>query len=136
SSSSSASTRDVVTDLAPVSELRTDRLVTEVHADRAAMGAAAADHVADRLRSLLTGDGGARVIFAAAASQAEFLDALAVAPGIDWSRVTAFHLDEYVGLPLGDERSFGEWLEGRIWSRVLPGRVEKLDGGAAARGDD
>jgi glucosamine-6-phosphate deaminase len=125
-----------MTDLAPVSELRTDALVTEVHADRAALGAAAADHAADRLRSLLAGVGRARVIFAAAASQAEFLDALAVSPGIDWSRVSAFHLDEYVGLPLGDERSFGEWLERRIWSRVLPGRVEKLDGGAAARGDD
>ena len=122
----------VVTDLAPVTELRHDRLVTEVHAERAAMGAAAADHAAHRLRSLLSGDGRARVVFAAAASQAEFLDALAVAPGIDWSRVDAFHLDEYVGLALGDERSFGEWLERRIWSRVQPGRVEKIDGGAAA----
>ena len=71
------------------------------------------------------------MIFAAAASQNEFLDALAEEAGIDWSRVVAFHLDEYVGLPLGDERSFGEWLERRFWSRVRPGRIEKLDGGAA-----
>jgi glucosamine-6-phosphate deaminase len=125
----------VVTHPAPVTELRHDRLVTTVHADRPAMGVAAADHAADRLRSLLAGDGRARVIFAAAASQAEFLDALASTPGIDWSRVTAFHLDEYVGLPLGDERSFGEWLERRIWSRVRPGRVERIDGGAADRGE-
>ena len=99
------------------------------------MGAAAADHAADRLRPLLAGTGRARVVFAAAPSQSEFLDALALAPDIDWSRVTAFHLDEYVGLPLGDERSFGEWLERRIWSRVRPGRVEKIDGGAAADGE-
>ena len=43
----------------------------------------------------------ARVIFAAAASQSEMLAALARADGIDWARVEAFHLDEYVGLPLG-----------------------------------
>jgi glucosamine-6-phosphate deaminase len=112
--------------------VRHDRLVTEVHPDRAAVGAAAADYAARRLRELLAKQERVRVIFAAAASQGEMLDALAVADGIDWSRVTAFHLDEYVGLPLRDERSFGEWLERRIWKRVRPGRIEKIDGGAAA----
>jgi glucosamine-6-phosphate deaminase len=116
----------------PVTELRHDRLVTEVHADRPAMAAAAAGYAARRLRELLAERQRVRVIFAAAASQAEMLDALAAADAIDWSRVEAFHLDEYVSLALGDERSFGEWLERRIWSRVRPGRVEKIDGGAAA----
>jgi glucosamine-6-phosphate deaminase len=115
-----------------VAELRHDRLVTEVHPDRAAMGAAAATYAAQRLRELQAKRGTVRVVFAAAASQGEMLDALAVEPGIDWQRVTAFHLDEYVGLPLGDDRSFGEWLERRIWSRVRPGGIEKIDGGAAA----
>ncbi len=113
-------------------ELRNDRLVTEVLPDRALMGAAAADYAAGRLRGILAASARARVIFAAAASQAEFLDVLGTAEGIDWARVEAFHLDEYVGLPLGDERSFGEWLNRRIWSRVKPGRIELLDGGAAA----
>jgi glucosamine-6-phosphate deaminase len=115
-----------------MTRLRHDSLVTDVSPNRARMGAAAAVHAADRLRSVLSSAGEARVIFAAAASQSEFLDALAVAPDIDWSRVVAFHLDEYVGLPLGDEHSFGEWLQRRIWSRVLPGTIHKLDGGAAA----
>jgi glucosamine-6-phosphate deaminase len=119
----------------PLTELRHDRLVTEVHPDRTSMGTAAADYAARRLRDLLAEGGRARVIFAAAASQEEFLDGLAGAAGIDWARVTAFHLDEYVGLPLGDGRSFGEWLERRIWSRVRPGSVEKIDGGAAAGPD-
>ena len=112
--------------------LRHERLVTNVLPDRAAMGAAAADHAADRLRSVLSTAPEARVIFAAAASQTEFLDALVEAADIDWSRVVAFHLDEYVGLPVGDEQSFGEWLQRRIWSRVRPGKIEKIDGGAAA----
>jgi glucosamine-6-phosphate deaminase len=114
-------------------QLRHDRLVTNVLPDRAAMGAAAAEHAAGRLRTILSTSDRARVIFAAAASQAEFLDALAEADGIDWSRIVAFHLDEYVGLPLGDPRSFGQWLDDRIWSRVRPGRIEKLDGAAAAQ---
>jgi glucosamine-6-phosphate deaminase len=119
-----------------VIELRNDQLVTEVSPDRALMGAAAATYAAGRLRDLLANSGDARVIFAAAASQAEFLDGLAAAEGIDWSRVVAFQLDEYVGVPRGDERSFGEWLRRRIWSRVRPGRVEMLDGSAAADDPD
>ena len=110
-------------------ELQRDLLRTFVLADRAALGAAAAGHAVTRLRDTLARTGRARVVFAAAASQNEFLDALAVAEGIDWSRVEAFHLDEYVGLPQGDERSFGRWLELHIWSRVRPGRIERLDGG-------
>jgi glucosamine-6-phosphate deaminase len=117
-------------------QLRHDRLVTNVLPDRAAMGAAAAGYAAGRLRTILATAERARVIFAAAASQVEFLDALVAADGIDWSRVVAFHLDEYVGLPVGDERSFGEWLERRIWSLVRPGTVEKLDGGAAVDDPD
>jgi glucosamine-6-phosphate deaminase len=119
-----------------VIQLRIDQLVTEVLPDRLAMGSAAAEYAAGRLRTIIETTGEARVIFAAAASQSEFLDGLAEAADIDWSRVVAFHLDEYVGLPLGDERSFGEWLQRRIWSRVRPGRVELLDGGAAAQDPD
>lgn len=112
-----------------MTELIRDRLRTVVLADRAAIGTAAAVHVADRLRALLAGPGSprARVVFAAAASQLEFLDALAAADGLDWSRVDAFHLDEYVGLPADSKQSFGNWLDRHIFSRVRPGRVEKLD---------
>jgi glucosamine-6-phosphate deaminase len=112
-----------------VIEVQRDRLRTVVLPDRASMAQAAATHAADRLRAVLDEKARARVIFAAAASQAEMLDALARETGIDWSRVEAFHLDEYVGLPMGDPRSFGRWLEEHIWSRVGPGRVELIDGG-------
>lgn len=113
-----------------MSELQRDRLRVVRLADREAIGAAAADHVAERIRELLEAQARVRAIFAAAASQIEFLDHLARADGIDWARVEAFHLDEYVGLPLGDPRSFGAWLERQIFSRVQPGRVELMNGGA------
>jgi glucosamine-6-phosphate deaminase len=112
-----------------MTEVRRDQLRTVVLPDRLALGRVAAEHAANRLRAVLSDRPRARVIFAAAASQAEMLDALAAVDGIDWARVDAFHLDEYVGLALGDERSFGRWLSDRIWSRVRPGRIELLDGG-------
>ena len=52
------------------------------------MGAAAAVFVARRMRSLMAGRGAARMIFASAPSQVEFLDALAAEPG---SRLVAGH---------------------------------------------
>jgi glucosamine-6-phosphate deaminase len=108
--------------------LRRGELRVEMLPDRRSMGAAAAAHVADRLRGLLERpDARARVMFAAAASQVEFLDALAETEGIDWSRVDAFDLDEYVGLPAGHDQSFGLWLDRRIFSRVHPGSFQKLD---------
>lgn len=110
-------------------EVQRDRLRTVVLPDRVRMADAAAKHAAARLRSILAERARARVIFAAAASQAEMLDALAREDGIDWARVDAFHLDEYVGLANGDPRSFGRWLDEHIWQRVRPGRVERIDGG-------
>jgi glucosamine-6-phosphate deaminase len=111
-------------------ELQRDRLVVRVLPDREALGAAAADHVAARMRAVLGERPRVRAVFAAAASQLEFLAALARAEGIDWTRVEAFHLDEYVGLPIGHPRSFGRWLDEHLWSIVRPGRVELLDGAA------
>lgn len=112
-----------------------DQLRTVVLSDPPLMGAAAAAYAGDRLRGLLATQLRTRVIFAAAASQTEFLKALATLDGIDWSRVDAFHLDEYVGLPLGHERSFGAWLDRHIWSLVRPGSVARLDGGNPAGGE-
>lgn len=112
-----------------MNELQRDLLRTVILPDRATLGAAAADHATARLRARLASADRARVIFAAAASQTEFLESFARADGIDWSRVDAFHLDEYVGVSLGDPRSFGRWLDEHIWSIVRPGRIERLDGG-------
>jgi glucosamine-6-phosphate deaminase len=111
-----------------VIEIVRDRLRTVVLPERRAMAEAAAAHAAERLRGILSERPRARVIFAAAASQSEMLDALALEDDVEWSRVDAFHLDEYVGLAKGDPRSFGRWLDDHIWRRVRPGRVELIDG--------
>src|SRR4051812_539232 len=105
-----------------------DRLNVRVYPDRAALGAAAGADVASKLRELLEGHGRVRVIFAAAPSQNEMLAALAAAPDIDWSRVTAFHMDEYLGLPEGAPQRFSQYLRDHLFDLVNPGKVHLIDG--------
>ena len=71
----------------------------QVYGDKKALGQAAAAFVAGLVRNHLARRGTARVIFATGASQYEFLAALVAHTDIDWPNVTAFHLDEYLGLP-------------------------------------
>ncbi len=101
-----------------ISSFRIDRLNVEVYKSRKAMGARAAAAVAERLMSLLSSGRKVRMIFAAAPSQNELLDELASTPGIDWSKVTAFHMDEYVGIKAGAPQSFGVFLKDRIFGKV------------------
>ncbi|WP_349631471.1 glucosamine-6-phosphate deaminase [Bradyrhizobium sp. BR 10289] len=90
---------------------------------RDAMGRAAAADVAAALRDRLARQGNVRMIFAAAPSQAEMLDALARERDIDWRRVTAFHMDEYLGLAADAPQRFGAWLTRHLFSRIAFGAV-------------
>ena len=74
------------------------------------------------------------MMFAAAPSQSETLHALATEPGIDWSRVTAFHMDEYLGLPPGAEQRFGNWLQREFFEAVPLGEVQLIDTSDAGEG--
>ena len=102
-----------------------------VYPDKDALGAAAAEFVSGRVREAISARGQARVIFATGASQYEFLAALLREEGIDWPRVTAFHLDEYLGLPEGHPASFRRYLRERLFDRLPFGAVHLLDGNTA-----
>ncbi|MCL6445480.1 MAG: glucosamine-6-phosphate deaminase [Alicyclobacillus sp.] len=106
---------------------RADDLQVEVYPDRSALGEAAAARVAECLRSLLAKQTTVRVVFAAAPSQNEFLAYLAKADGIDWGRVSALHMDEYLGLEPGDERSFAAFLRKHLFDGVHPGTVHYMN---------
>ncbi|TDD19086.1 glucosamine-6-phosphate deaminase [Kribbella turkmenica] len=93
------------------------------------MGAAAAAAAAESLRGLIQAQGSARMVLAAAPSQLHTLAALSVAEGIDWSRVEAFHMDEYVGLPPETEQRFGGWLRRHFTDKVRLHVIDP-DGGA------
>ncbi|MBC7369367.1 MAG: glucosamine-6-phosphate deaminase [Undibacterium sp.] len=106
------------------------RLALEVHADRAALGRAAARAVAAHLQSVVARQGEARVIFACAPSQDEFLAAL-VDPAqcglaLEWSKITAFHMDDYVGLTAAHPQSFRHYLRQHLLNRVAIGRFHPL----------
>lgn len=57
------------------------------------------------------------MIFAAAPSQNEFLSHLIHSKQIDWSRINAFHMDEYIGIHPEAPQSFGNFLRQRIFTK-------------------
>lgn len=85
-------------------------MLLKVFQDKSSLSHAAAEQAAHAIRRAIAGQGRARVIAATAASQIEFLDALARAAGIEWARVEVFHLDEYIGLPVTHPGSFRKML--------------------------
>lgn len=96
----------------------TDKLTTHIFTDRDSMGRAAAQDGAEFIRKLLQEQEYVNVIFAAAPSQNETLAYLVSSQGIDWTRVRAFHMDEYIGLPKEAPQCFGNFLEAAIFSKL------------------
>jgi len=91
-----------------------------------AMGEAAARHVASLIAGAVEDHGRARMLFAAAPSQTPLLNALR-AQDIDWPKIEALHIDEYVGLAPGDSRGFGAWLGRALFDHVPIGAVQYID---------
>lgn len=107
-------------------------LQIEIHPDRARMGAAAGARASAVLRDTLKRQGHARIIVASAPSQVEVIASLTDSAEIDWSKITVFHMDEYVGLPAGHPETFRAWQERNLLSKVTPAgfhgiRGENLD---------
>ncbi len=113
-----------------IKSFKVDKLHINVYQNRLDMGQAAGEAVAAKIKQLLTIQEKVSVIFASAFSQEEFLTALSVVPGIDWSKVVAFHMDEYIGLPKDHPQLFGNWLERKIFNRVNPGKIYFINGNA------
>ena len=109
---------------------RADQLNVYVYESRPKMGQAAAAVIAAEIRRAIEERGRAVVILASAPSQNEFLANLAAARGIDWSRVTAFHLDEYLGMDEQAEQSFRKFLIDRLVNKVPLGQFHGLRGDA------
>jgi glucosamine-6-phosphate deaminase len=106
-------------------------LLLKVFNDRVVLGQAAAEQAAAAIRRAVAERGYARIIAATAASQFEFLDDLTKAPDIDWSKVEAFHLDEYVGLPVSHPGSFRKMLLEQLVQKTGIANYHLLDGDAA-----
>ncbi len=104
-----------------------DTLTVKIEDSRRAMGALAAAEIAATIRSLLETREYINMIFAAAPSQNEVLAALVADPTIEWSRINAFHMDEYIGLPADAPQRFGNFLSDHIFSLVPFRSVNYID---------
>ena len=111
------------------SEALPNALVVHIEESRNAMGARAAADIAREMRQHLKTQAVLRMVFAAAPSQSEMLAALRQEEGIDWSRVTAFHMDEYLDLPASAPQRFGLWLRRAIFDRLDFGAVHLMEPG-------
>ena len=105
-------------------------MLLKIFPDKSSLSRAAAEQAANAIRSALTKRGHARIVAATAASQIEFLDALTRMPGIDWSNVEAFHLDEYIGLPVTHPGSFRKMLLEQLIQKTGISKFHLLDGDA------
>jgi len=99
-----------------VKEILKRRLKVKISDNRADLGALAAKESAEYILKLLSKKREVNIIFASAPSQNEFLANL-LTYDIDWSKVNAFHLDEYVNLSVSAPQSFGNFLKVRIFDK-------------------
>lgn len=102
-----------------VSERRVGELKIVVFDDRRSLGKAAAAYVAAVMaKKQAAAAAQVRVVFAAAPSQNEFLAELCRRPGVDWTRVLALHMDEYLGIDSKHPASFRRFLKKHLFKPV------------------
>ncbi|WP_184545506.1 glucosamine-6-phosphate deaminase [Mucilaginibacter sp. FT3.2] len=116
-------------------EFIVDKLKVEVLGSRHLMGLAAAMAVAQKINQLLSAKAFVNIIFAAAPSQIEFLEAL-LKQDVDWTRVNAFHMDEYLGLDVDAPQGFGNFLRAHLFHHATFNSVNYLNGNAADAEDE
>ncbi len=104
-----------------------DLLKVNIYDTRKEMGVAAAKDIKDCILSLLEKKETINMIFAAAPSQNEVLESLALDKEIPWERVNAFHMDEYIGLPSDAPQGFGNFLKAHIFGLAPFKSVNYID---------
>lgn len=110
----------------PVRTLKRGKLEVRVYATRKDMGEAAYESYKRQVSAILSQQDLVRAVFAAAHSQDDFLACLSCDNCIDFSRITAFHMDEYIGLKDGAPQKFGRFLEKAIFSKRNFGKVNYI----------
>ncbi len=98
-------------------ELIKDNLKVRVFENRTLMGESVAVAVSEKINELLKTQPFVNVIFGAAPSQNEFFASL-IKKDVEWSRVNAFHMDEYINLGADAPQGFGNFLKERLFEKV------------------
>lgn len=81
------------------------------------LGQEAAVFIAKKINEAIKKQGYARIVLSTGASQFETIEAL-IKEDVDWTKVTMFHLDEYVALEETHIASFRKYLKERFVSKV------------------
>lgn len=108
--------------------LNVDSLEVFIYPDRYEMGKASGEIIVEKINFLLEQKKEIRMIFAAAPSQEETLKYLRKQNNIDWSRITVFNMDEYIGIERDNPESFGCFLSDRLFKHAHPKEVHLIDG--------
>lgn len=112
----------------PLRTFAADALPVRVYASQADLATDVARAAYEILTAALHTNGSAAVILATGNSQIKFLEQLIHLGAIDWSKVTLFHMDEYLGIDAGHKASFRRYMLERVESRVKPKIFNYLEG--------
>ena len=103
-------------------------MTIKIFPNSTSLAQAAGRRAAEIIAGAIASHGMARIIVATGASHLVFLKEVVASPGVDWSKVEMFHLDEYVGLPLSHPASFRKYLLERFIQPTGIKRYHLLDG--------
>src|SRR5260221_6075503 len=101
---------------APVKTFQVDSLPVRVYASQSELSRDVAGIAQAWLKETIAAKGSAAAILATGNSQIQFLEQLILLGGVDWSRITLFHMDEYLGLAAEHKASFRRYLRERVES--------------------
>jgi glucosamine-6-phosphate deaminase len=111
----------------PTKSFKKDNLLVNIYENRESLGRAAAFDVANKIKKLQKEKPEIRMIFGSAPSQNEFFDELVKIEGIEWDKITAFHMDEYIGLDKNAEQLFSKYLVDKFFSKVSLKKVHLIE---------
>ncbi|HPC77931.1 MAG TPA: glucosamine-6-phosphate deaminase [bacterium] len=117
--------------VSPFKEIKVDEVLVKIYKNRDEMGKAAAFDVAERIREIARVKDTINIVFAAAPSQNEFLSYLNMEK-LDWNKINAFHMDEYIGLPADAPQSFASFLKERLFSKKPFKNIFYINGNAVS----
>ncbi len=107
--------------------MKVDNLDVKIFPTRTEMGEIAAKDIHDKIVELLSEKDEINMIFAAAPSQNDVLASLIACTDIEWNRINAYHMDEYIGLDKDAPQGFGNFLVDHIFGKVPFKSVNLID---------
>ena len=108
-------------------QFKKENLFVRIYHDEQSAGEASALFVAEHLNNAIKSKGSANLVLATGASQFAFIEAIKKLD-VNWSKITVFHLDEYIGLSATHPASFRKYLKEKIIDEVRPKKMYYING--------